>query len=217
MTGVSAVASLKKPHLYYNEFLGNPSYETLLSKNFGDWVDLGRDDQYVVSPVEREVLDNVYSEVASHTYLHRPSGRRIMLTIGYVAEIRGVRQVHRPESCYSSRGFKISEPVPESLKIGNSNINLFRLTAIKDDRKERITYWIRVGDRTIGWPPIRVNAARMNMALHGYIADGLLFRISEITVNERSPDQLQNKFIADFLGTYNQKSRTTFVGNSSGT
>jgi hypothetical protein len=86
-------------HATWYERLGRPDYQTIVPASFGDWIDTGDSAAGVVSPVQGEALRAVYSQIVSKTYLHKPTGRRIMLSLAYDEVQQGIRQLHRPESC----------------------------------------------------------------------------------------------------------------------
>jgi hypothetical protein len=52
----------------------------------------------------------------------------------------------------------------------------------------------------------------MEMGLTGIVADGLLFRVSEITPNVQASAQLQDRFVRDLLGALSSVQQTTLVG-----
>ena len=202
------------PRTRWYDQVGDPSYDAIVPTAFGDWVAVEDRNDRVVSPVETEVLVDIYSQIVSRIYLHRPTGRRVMLSIAYVDVQRGRRQLHRPESCYSSQGYSINQLRGEKLIVGNQSLNVFRMSAAMADRDERATYWIRVGDETVEGPPYRVNLTRMTLALNGIVADGLLFRASEITTHERASDLLQDRFIVDLLDAVTPAQKRALVGQA---
>src|ERR1700733_1288917 len=199
MIASSLVATWLTPKTRWYDVLGQPNYATMLPTGLDEWRSEGQQGGLIISPIETETLEEVYSQVVSRTYLHKPTGRRIMLSVAYVASQHGTRQLHRPESCYSSQGFKIGSLRAEKLEIDGQPLNAFRLSAVMGGRNEQVTYWIRVGDRTVGGSPYDVNLTRMTMALDGYLADGLLFRVSEITTDPKQSNLLQDKFVVDLL------------------
>ena len=55
----------------------------------------------------------------------------------------------------------------------------------------------------------------MNMGLKGYIADGLLFRVSEISNDEKGSYALQEQFIGDLLRSLSPVGQNVLIGSSS--
>jgi hypothetical protein len=52
----------------------------------------------------------------------------------------------------------------------------------------------------------------MKTGLDGYIADGLLFRVSSISENSSSSSELHSVFINDLLNSLTPKQRALLVG-----
>jgi hypothetical protein len=76
-----------------------------------------------------------------------------------------------------------------------------------------LTYFIRVGDGMARGSRAR-NLARLKMALHGYLIDGMLLRVSEIST---APDAhaLQDQFIRDLLDHVSDGQRRLLIGAES--
>ena len=53
----------------------------------------------------------------------------------------------------------------------------------------------------------------MGMGLKGYVADGLLFRVSEVSEDAESAYLLQNQFINDFLQALSPAQQAMMVGS----
>jgi EpsI family protein len=212
MVASSLVATCLTPRARWYDILGQPNYATMLPTDLDEWRDEGQSSGLVVSPVETEAVGEIYSQVVSRTYVHKPTGRRIMLSLAYVASQHGPRQLHRPESCYSSQGFRIGSLRAQELDIADLPLNAFRLSAVMAGRNEQVTYWIRVGDRTVGGSGYHVNLTRMGMALGGYVADGLLFRVSEIATDPDQSNLLQDQFVADLLRAMTPAQKRSLIG-----
>jgi hypothetical protein len=54
----------------------------------------------------------------------------------------------------------------------------------------------------------------MHMGLKGYIADGLLFRVSEISDDDNSSQQLHDQFINDLLKTLSPAQQAMLIGQN---
>jgi hypothetical protein len=88
------------------------------------------------------------------------------------------------------------------------------MTAQVSNRQEQVSYFIRIGDRVVSGPPRNLNLARMHMGLKGYIADGLLFRVSEISNDDKSSQQLQDQFINDLLKKLSPEQKAMMIGQN---
>lgn len=213
MVACFAAASVMMPHVSWYEHLGKPEYEKIVPKQFGDWVESADPaGSAIVDPQQQEALDNLYTQIVSRTYMHKPSGRHLMLSVAYGDIQTYSRQLHRPESCYSSQGFKIESLHEEQIRAVNSHVSVKRMVALAGQRREYVTYFIRIGDRVISGPSSTLNFARMEMGLKGYVADGLLFRVSENSEEPKSAYQLQDQFINELLTTLSHDQQATLVG-----
>jgi EpsI family protein len=137
-----------------------------------------------------------------------------MLSLAYGDNQTFSKQLHRPESCYSSQGFNIQALHAEQMLANGHKIELQRMTAQVSDRQEQVSYFIRIGDRVVSGPPTNINLARMHMGLKGYIADGLLFRVSEISDDDNSSQQLHDQFINDLLKTLSPAQQAMLIGQN---
>jgi EpsI family protein len=200
------------PKEKWYDTLNQPDYETILPVSFGEWVEIDPTNSLVVSPAETAALQEVYSQVVSRTYSNRRNSRRIMLSVAYITSNQASRQMHRPEACYSSQGFEIWNLRPDTLNVALRHLSIFRMTASIQHRREQVSYWMRVGDQTVGGPPYNVSLQRMKAALDGIIADGLLFRVSEISDDPAVANQLEDQFVADLLAQMPAEKQRTLVG-----
>ena len=209
----TAVAWKLTPHVKWFDHLGQPEFENVLPKQFGDWVD-GTEaaGSLIVDPQQQDALNNLYTQIVSRTYEHKPSGRRVMLSLAYGDNQTYSKQLHRPESCYSSQGFKIENLHEEQMQAIGRPISIHRMTAIAGGRSERVSYFIRIGDKVITGPPSALNYARMGMGIKGYIADGLLLRVSEAADEDKVSQQLHDQFINDLLNALSPAQQSMLIG-----
>jgi len=214
MAASLGLATWLTPHATWYERMGRPDYQTVVPASFGDWIDTGESDTGIVSPVQGEALHEVYSQIVSRTYLHKPTGRRIMLSLAYGEVQQGIRQLHRPESCYSSQGFAIMNLSADHVKVDDQGVDVFRMTAAISNRREQVTYWIRMGNKVIDGPPSALNWTRMAMGLKGMVADGLLFRVSEMAPDAQDSHQMQDRFIMDLLRALTPVGQAALIGRS---
>lgn len=208
-----AIATWLTPHDTWFNHIGKPDFEEVVPKTFGDWIDTGDGSGgMVVSPEQAAAVNSVYSQVVTRAYQYKPTGEVVMLSIGYGDVQLRSKQLHRPESCYSSQGFLIEQLSAEQLKVGSADIGLFRMTGTMGNRSEQVAYWIRVGDKIIAGAPQELNIKRMTLGLEGYVADGLLFRVSTIDTDPNKAKTIQNKFINDLLTSVDQQKQIALIG-----
>ncbi len=214
MVACLATAWWLTPHTTWFDHIGKPDFEVVVPQQFGNWVeDNIEDSSLIIDPQQRYALDNIYSQTVGRTYLHKPSGRRIMFSLAYGDNQTYSKQLHRPESCYSSQGFKIANLHQDKLQVADRPVSVMRMTATIGSRLEQVTYFIRVGDRVISGPASALNYARMRMGLKGYTSDGLLFRVSEVDDDAEKSALLQDQFINDLLLSLSAKQQSMFIGS----
>jgi EpsI family protein len=201
------------PRVTWFEHIGSPQFDKIVPKQFGDWVEVtDAISSGIVDPEQQDALDNLYTQIVGRTYLHKPSGRKVMLSIAYGDNQTFSKQLHRPESCYSSQGFNIESLHEEILKTPDFPVSVRRMTASRSSILEQVTYFIRIGDKVISGPPSALNYARMGMGLKGYISDGLLFRISEVSGDAKLANQLNDQFINDLLRAISPAQQAILIG-----
>ena len=88
------------------------SLEAMIPKRFGDWRE--KHFEHVVNPQERELLDKLYSNTLSRTYVNS-SGYMIMLSLAHGRDQRGDLAAHMPEICYPANGFTLHRTEPGQL------------------------------------------------------------------------------------------------------
>jgi EpsI family protein len=211
MFGAVLVGLGLKPDHYWAEYTGVPNYEKVIPQKFGDWEALPNLQNRVVNPVQEESLKRIYSETFARTYVHKPTGRGIMLSIAYGKDQTNDTQLHTPEQCYPSQGFKVVERSDNDINTPFGVIKAVRLiTTMGAERREPLTFFVRVGDEVTRGSRER-NLARIHLAVRGYLADGTLVRVSEVTRLE-APFDLQNQFLSDLLKATSPQDRRYLVG-----
>ena len=171
--------------------------ETAVPKEFGDWVALKDEPAQFVNPTTKALLDKIYSQLLTRTYVHK-DGYRIMLSLAYGDDQTGGLQAHRPEVCYPAQGFKVTSQAKWELSTAYGPIDVQRLTTVLKARREPVTYWLTVGDEVIR-DRLQKRMATIRLALTGQIPDGLLFRASSIDEDHARAFAMQQRFVADLM------------------
>jgi len=184
--------------------------DTMVPTAFGDWRELNEKGVQVVNPQTQELLDKLYSQILTRTYVNK-RGYRIMLSLAYGDDQRGGLQAHRPEVCYPAQGFKLHAQREGSLQTAFGSIDVRRLTTSLGQRSEPVTYWLTVGN-TVVRTPFDKRLAEIRLGLTGQIPDGLLFRISSIDSDEARAFDMQRVFAADLLGAVSPQARQQLSG-----
>ncbi|MGC4062605.1 MAG: EpsI family protein [Aquabacterium sp.] len=212
MLGSVALAEAFKPHKYWADVIGEPHYETLVPKAFGDWVAMKYKPAVVVNPVQEENLMRLYTETYAQGFIHVPTGRVMLLSIAYGRDQTNDSQIHVPEACYQAQGFRLESEAPHDIPTAFGPVAGVRLvTTLGRERTEPLTYFIRVGDAVTRGSKER-NLRRLAMALRGYRIDGMLFRVSELTPRTDASFSLQDQFIGDLLKALSPEARKRFIG-----
>ena len=186
------------------------SLESIVPKAFGEWRELPEQGAQVVNPQTKELLDKLYSQILSRTYVNK-DGYRIMLSLAYGDDQRGGLQAHRPEVCYPAQGFKLGAVQDGPLPTAFGTIDVRRITTSLGSRNEPVTYWLTVGDQVIQ-TALDKRIAQIKLGLTGQIPDGLLFRVSSIDTDNSRGFALQQKFTADLMSAVPAPARKQLSG-----
>lgn len=211
MVVAAGVAYALTPRTYMAEQGSSVDYERIIPKSFGEWVEAPAFANQVVNPQQQAQLEQLYSQIVARTFIHQPSGRRIMLSIAYGRDQSRENQVHKPEVCYPAQGFQIKKIYKDEVSGASSHIPVMRLHTFHGQRQEPVSYWIRVGDKLVRGA-VEQNIARVSFGLEGVIPDGLLFRVSEVSADPELSFQLQDRFIVDLLDSLSTTQRVALVG-----
>ncbi|CAD5369192.1 EpsI family protein [Rubrivivax sp. A210] len=212
MLGCLALTVWFKPTALWSDQAGEPDLEAVVPKSFGNWVASPYGANVVVNPQQEEALRNIYSNTIARVYVHKPTGRQLLLSLAYGKDQTRDTQLHPPEACYRSQGFRVDRLQPEDITAGTLTLPAMRMDTVMGLRREYVTYWIRVGDR-LARGSLERNLVRMRFAARGYIADGLLFRVSEITRDKgENSYRLQDEFMRELLSSVTPAGLDGLVG-----
>ena len=171
--------------------------KTAVPTEFGDWVALKDEPAQLVNPQTKAILDSIYSQLLTRTYVHK-DGYRVMLSLAYGDDQTGGLQAHRPEVCYPAQGFKVTSVSEGALPTAYGAIEVRRLTTVLKSRREPVTYWLTIGDEVIR-DRLQKRLAAIRLAFTGQIPDGLLFRASSIDDDPARAFAMQQRFVADMM------------------
>ena len=153
----------------------------------------------VVNPQQESLLKVLYSQNLTRTYINE-SGQRVMLSIAYGGAQGGGLELHRPEVCYVAQGFTLERTGRSTLALPGiaQPVPLQRLMSQQRGRYEPISYWMRVGDDLMV-SGLSQQLSRVRQGLHGLIPDGVLFRVSSISIDPQAGYALQDRFVQDLF------------------
>ena len=172
---------------------------TSVPENFGPWRIDPTITPVLTDPTVSAQLQTLYSDTLSRTY-RRADGARVMLSISYGKNQNSESTAaHRPEFCYSAQGFNVKRIGIDFLPVLHGSLKVVRLTAIAGARKEPITYWVTLGE-SASIPGLNRKMEQISYGLKGWIADGMLMRVSSIASDLTPEDQsAARKVHIDFL------------------
>jgi len=210
MVASAAGAASWRPTTHLADLRPKIDLETLFPKAFGDWVVDVHVPVRLVSPQETTVLNALYNQTLSRTYVNS-AGERVMLSVAYGGDQSDATRAHRPEVCYPVQGFEILAASTGSLRIEDRTIRVRRLVARFGGRNEPITYWITVGDRvTVSGTEQKL--VQLSYSVRGVIPDGMLVRVSSIDRDADNAYRLHERFLADLGAAIEPAQRALVVG-----
>lgn len=211
MTSAAAIATVMTPTRRIVDTLPKLDIEAAIPQRFGDWQIDARSGGGVVNPQQTELLNQLYSQIVTRTYMNS-EGYRIMLSIAYGEDQRDGNQLHYPEVCYPAQGFQVVTNRKAILNTPLGDIPIKRLeTHLSQQRYEPITYWTTVGTQALTGGTSK-KLAEMKYGLRGEIPDGLLFRISSIDRDSAIAFAKQEQFIEQLLPTLAPDVRARLAG-----
>jgi len=190
--------------------IGNRKLETMIPHNLPGFAALNGGG--IIAPAPKGSLaDRLYSQTVQRLY-QTPEGDVVMLLIAYGGTQSDNLQLHRPESCYPAVGFSIYDTGNREIALGgDANVPVRRLAARLDQRVEQIWYWARVGE----YLPLNgaeQRTVRFKNALAGIIADGVLVRMSTLTLDEARGDQVNEAFARAMIAGIGPDGRRVLLG-----
>lgn len=186
--------------------------ETMIPHAFGEWQEEKQSGTQIVDPQTKEMLDKLYSQTLSRTYVNG-SGYRVMLSIAYGNDQSDSMQVHKPEICYPAQGFALQGKQSGTLVVKNGEIPVIRIITTLGQRNEPVTYWTTIGDKVVKPGGIHKKLAEMSYGLSGKIPDGMLIRVSSVDAQSDNAYQIQNRFSAQMLEALAPEHRQRLTGN----
>ena len=173
LAAVAAGAAVLTPRRHQG-FLRSASLVDMVPIRVGPWADTGGEG--LILP-ESQGSASIYDKVVTRSYVARDLPA-VMLLVAYGAAQGGLMQVHRPEVCFQSAGFRIDGDRSASVPLpGGAVIPAKVFTARREQRVEQVLYWTRISDQF----PISLFSQRTAMlqaGLRGVVPDGLLVRMS---------------------------------------
>lgn len=210
MVAASSAAVILRPNIKMLELGERVDFQLLVPQTIGEWSVDTLAEAVLINPVQQEELDLLYSQTLSRTYKNS-QGKRIMLSLAFGGDQSRELQVHRPEVCYAAQGFQITDLTKVDVDFNGRKIPAMRLVGTLGSRVEPVTYWARIGDSVVRGN-VEQGLARLSHGLRGYVADGLLFRVSSIDSNAAQAYLDHEKFIQQFLDVVPEDKLSVLLG-----
>lgn len=209
-----AVAAAWRPTAHWADTRPKVSLASLFPTSFGDWAVDDRQPVQLVSPDQAAMLNKLYNDTLSRTYVNKQTGQRIMLSAAYGGDQSDATRAHLPELCYPAQGFQIVSKRTGSLQASSGEpIPVQRLFAKMGSRLEPITYWVVVGEHVALTGP-QQKLAQLKYSMRGMIPDGTLVRVSNIDADVDKSFALHDTFVQQMLSATPAALRSRMVGKA---
>ena len=213
MLGGAGAAVWARPRRHLADQLGIPDLERLFPAEFGDWRVDASLPVILPSPDVQALLNKIYNQVLTRTYVNVRTGERIMLSVAYGGDQSDGTSAHRPEGCYPAQGFAVRGTRAGRLELGDRMIPGRHLMSSLGTRHEPITYWVVVGGEVVT-TGIGQKLAQLRYGVRGLIADGMLVRVSSIDAAARRGHALHERYLTALYGAVDASARPRIFGSS---
>lgn len=196
------LATLLKPAEHYAQSASN--FERNIPKTFGQWQEVQQTTPQVsMVSDERSLINQLYDDTLMRTYVNS-EGRQIMVALAYAKEQRQDVKVHQPDVCYPAQGYQmLRSQITEFKSIGRRAPVIGKQQLYNgQNHLEAVSYWIRVGDRTLtSGLQMRLKIIQDGL-LKNRLDDGILVRVSSVITDDNKLNdayKLQEQFLAEFV------------------
>lgn len=210
MIVAAATAFMIRPTHRIVDEIGSINLDKIIPHEFDGWRELDMPTGGIVNPQQEQELQKIYSQTLSRTYVNA-AGQYIMLSIAYGEDQSDSKQLHLPDVCYPAQGFRIQDSQRGVINTEFGAIPVKRLYTVMGNRNEPLTYWTTVGNQiTLGG--YETKKAQLRYGFKGYIPDGLIFRVSNITSDKEEAYSVQEKFVNSLIHQLDKPLRQRIAG-----
>jgi EpsI family protein len=210
--GAAGLSLALKPRRHVS-LLGGVPLNEIVPTSIGPWQSKNVSD-LLDAKEDGSLMNKLYGQTVERLYQNTRTQSEIMMLFAYGDTQSNDLQLHRPEVCYPAFGFEIvsAQLISIPLSAGFS-LPAKMLLAHSPSRDETIVYWTRLGSflPTNGGDQ---RLDRLKTTLAGYIADGLLARLSMTNIGEQEARIQIVKFIQQLLSAIPQNRLPALVGRS---
>lgn len=210
MASGALAAHKMRPTKFMTDLLPKLDLEVAFPKSFASWRLDTSVPVVLPSPDVQAMLDVVYNQVLSRTYVNQER-QRIMLSVAYGGDQSDGTKIHRPENCYPGQGFSITANRIDAIALPNYRLPTRRLVAIMPPRVEPISYWMMVGEKAT-LSSMENKLAQLELGIKGYVPDGLLMRVSSIAREVEAEYRVHDQFVADLYAAIQEPVRRRVFG-----
>ncbi len=186
------------------------SLEAMLPGSIWPWMSAPFSD--VLIPRAENAEEKNYDEVVTRYYDSR-SAPPVMLLIAYGKAQVGSTELHRPEACYPVAGFKLRRRPDIVLRFPGVQIAARSMTAETSERVEQLLYWTRVGS-DFPTSSLQQRWSAIRQTVEGSIPDGVLVRLSALSVEPAAGIQVLQRFATELLGVGGPALRSVLTGRA---
>lgn len=199
-----------KPRRQLN-LLSERELETEIPNEIGNWHVTPSNAVILPEAAEGTLSAQLYDQTVSRLYTS-DNEIPIMLVVAYGSTQSDQLQLHRPEVCYQAVGFQIGHSRRYDLPLKDGvEVPARTLVAYSNDRIDPILYWTRIGDfLPVSGREQRLMKLRGEMA--GYVADGVLVRISTVGAPHEDTFKALSRFARLFLTSVSPEILPALVG-----
>jgi EpsI family protein len=186
------------------------SLDALVPMKVGPWTGSRYSD--VLIPKGEDTENKTYDEVVTR-YYRSDRAPAVMLLIAYGSAQTGGTELHRPEVCYPSAGFRVRSWPVTSLQLPGVSLPARPITARAAGRIEQILYWTRVG-RDFPTSSLEQRLAVLRHSVRGSVPDGIIVRMSTMDVERERALRVLRFFAAALLTSGDAEMRRLLTGTA---
>ena len=214
MFAAAGLAIALVPDKKVSDVSGRVDLEGVIPKTFNEWTMLPNIATVDIKAGAKEMLEETYDQIVSRTYVNNRDGRVMKISIAYGSAQTQQLKAHRQEVCYGSQGFDISDLHVAGEKVAGREITVTRMLAVNKNRSEPVTYWFTVGDSVVQ-SRLQRFLVQLKYAFTGYVPDGFLVRVSNLSTDKDHSYKAHIEFINDLLSKVPKDQLHRFVGTLS--
>jgi len=202
----AGLAAWRRPDRHL-DYLGSQKLDDLVPKQIGAWKFVAASG--LVVPPEDQLERAIYSQLLTRVY-NDGVNSPVMLLVAQSGSQTGVLQIHRPETCYTASGYRISAVAPHDVLLGTKMLPANTMLATNEGLTEHVLYWTRVGNDIPGsWKQQKIAVAKQN--LEGIVPDAILVRVSTVSNDAAGAQATLDSFVRALIASIPPGRRSVFV------